>query len=112
MMKHLLGRAVGALVVGPTQEGKGGTKGKKGPWPSSPRGLRINKKITRLHHRPPRCKSQPDEQEKAPECCEEEEVAAFDEGEFLGFWKGAQEGIYDADGGAREGTKPFGPPKD
>jgi len=65
-----------------------------------------------LHHRPARCKSQPNEQGKAPECREEEEVAAFDEGEFLGFWKGAQEGIYDADGGAREGTKPFGPPKD
>jgi hypothetical protein len=39
-------------------------------------------------------------------------VAALDQGDFLRFGEGAEEGINDADRSAREGTKPFGPPED
>ena len=50
--------------------------------------------------------------EKAPECRVQVKVAAHDQGDFLRFGEGAEEGIDDVDRSASEGTKPFGPPKD
>jgi len=111
VVEELLNGAVGTVMLGPAQKGKCGADREKPPVPEGPRGRFPLEKVPSLNDGPARGKRQTYEQEQAPKRHEQVYVAALDQGDFLRFGEGAEEGVHDTDGSAREGAEPFGPPE-
>ena len=83
VVEELLNGAVGTVMLGPAQEGKCGADREKPPVPSRSTGQISPGKSPPPERRPSQRQALDHEQEKAPECREQVEVAAFDQGEFL-----------------------------